>query len=492
MATSIRKNLGLQTVYQILITSLPLITAPYLSRVLGASSLGIYSFTSSVVQYFTLFAMLGTVNYGTRAIALVKSNKGERSKSFWSILALQVFATSICAISYTVYMIVFCKENQNIAWIQGIAVISCLFDITWLYFGIEEFKVTVIRSMVIKILTVLSILSLVKKPEDLLLYTLSMAIGTLANQVVLWRNVLRYVSFVKITVKDVLKHIKPNLILFIPLLAMSVYHIMDKTMLGALSSYEQSGYYYNADKLINIPLCIINGVGTVMLPRMTALFNSGKRKEGNPLFLVSLEGVALVSIAMACGIAAISREFVPFFFGYGYDACIALTIVLSPVLVIKGLTNTVRTQYLIPLNKEKYYTNSVLSGAVTNLVFNLLLIPKFGAMGAVLGTLLAELVSCLVQFLVIVKDFKLGTCLRNCGLYFIAGIIMFFTVRTVSMIHVTLLLKLAIEIIVGALIFIIFSGLIIYKTKSQIYQELFAGIIRRIPFIRRFTDKGLR
>ena len=160
--------------------------------------------------------------------------------------------------------------------------------------------------------------------------------------------------------------------------------------------------------------------------------------------------------------------------------------------MIKGLTNTVRTQYLIPLNKEKYYTNSVLSGAVTNLVFNLLLIPKFGAMGAVLGTLLAELVSCLVQFLVIVKDFKLGTCLRNCGLYFIAGIIMFFTVRTVSMIHVTLLLKLAIEIIVGALIFIIFSGLIIYKTKSQIYQELFAGIIRRIPFIRRFTDKGLR
>ena len=434
--------------------------------------------------------MLGTVNYGTRAIALVKGNKEERSKNFWSILVLQVFATSLCAIAYIVYMTVFCKDNQNIAWLQGIAVICCFFDINWLFFGVENFKITVTRSIVIKVATVFAILVFVNKPEDLWLYTLIMSLGTFINQVVLWFYVPRYISFVKIALKDILKHLKPNIALFIPLLAMSVYHIMDKTMLGALSSYEQSGYYYNADKLINIPLCIINGIGTVMLPRMTSLYNSDKRDKANSLFLVSLEGVALVSIAMACGIAAISGEFVPFFFGKGYDACILLTVVLSPVLVIKGITNTIRTQYLVPLSKEKYYINSVLSGAVTNLFFNLLLIPKLGAMGAVLGTLLAELVSCLVQFFVIVKDFNLGICLRNCGLYLLTGIIMFFAVRAVSMIHVTLLLKLAIEIIVGALIFVILSGLIIYKTKSQIYQEIFAGIIRRIPFLRHFTDKG--
>ena len=153
------------------------------------------------------------------------------------------------------------------------------------------------------------------------------------------------------------------------------------------------------------------------------------------------------------------------------------------------MTNTMRTQDLGRLNKEKYYINSVLSGAATNLFFNLLLIPKLGAMGAVIGTLLAELVSCLVQFFVIVKDFKLGTCLRNCSLYFLAGIIMFFAVRTVSTIHVTLLLKLVIEVVVGAIIFVILSGLIIYKSKSRIYQELFAGIFRRIPFLGRLLIK---
>lgn len=492
MATSIKKNLGLQTIYQLLDTSLPLITAPFLSRVLGATSLGVYSFTSSVVMYFTLFAMLGTVNYGTRAIATAKDSAKERSKIFWSIFGLQFFVTAVCTIAYIMYMMLFCKENQIVAWIQGIAVLSCFFNINWLFFGVEEFKVTVTKSMIIKVTTVLSILLLVKKPEDLWLYALIMSTGTLANQVVLWFYIPRYISFVRITIKDVLKHIKPNIVLFIPLLAMSVYHIMDKTMLGALSSYEQSGYYYNADKLINIPLSIINGVGTVMLPRMTALYSSNKRDKADSLFLVSLEGVALTSIAMSCGIAAISSEFVPFFFGKGYDACILLTVVLSPVLVIKGITNTIRTQYLVPLKKEKYYINSVLSGAFTNLFFNLILIPKLGAMGAVLGTLLAELVSCLVQFFVIVKDFNLGIFLRNCGLYFLAGIIMFFAVRAVSMIHVTLLLKLAIEIIVGALIFVILSGLIIYKTKSQIYQEIFAGIIRRIPFLGCFINKGLR
>lgn len=486
MATSIKKNLGLQTAYQLLNTGLPLITAPYLSRALGAASLGVYSFTSSVVLYFTLFAMLGTVNYGTRTIAASEDNTEERSKYFWSIFGLQFLVTAICTIAYTIYMLVFCKDNHVIAWIQGIAIICCFFDISWLFFGVENFKVTVTRSIIIKVVTVFAILVLVKKPEDLWLYALIMSIGTLANQVVLWFYIPRYISLVRISIKDVLKHVKPNIVLFIPLLAMSVYHIMDKTMLGALSSYEQSGYYYNADKLINIPLCIINGIGTVMLPRMTALYNSNNRDKADSLFLISLEGVALTGIAMSCGIAAISREFVPFFFGKGYDDCILLTIVLSPVLVIKGITNTVRTQYLVPLNKEKYYINSVLSGAVTNLFFNLILIPKLGAMGAVLGTLLAELLSCLVQFIVIVKDFKLGICLRNCSLYFLAGIIMFFTVRAVSMIHVTLPFKLTIEIISGALIFIILSGFIIYKTKSQIYQEIFAGIFRRIPFLRRF------
>lgn len=279
MASSIKKNLGLQTAFQILNTCLPLITAPYLSRTLGATSLGVYSFTSSIVSYFSLFAMLGTVNYGTRTIAAVKENKEERSKCFWSIFLFQVIVTFMCLMTYIVYMFWLCKDNYIIAWIQGITIVCCCFDINWLFFGIENFKITVTRSMIIKVVTVLLILFTVKSTEDLWLYTFIMAMGTLVSQLILWVYVPRYISFCKISLKDIQRHIKPNLVLFIPLLAMSVYHIMDKTMLGLLSSYEQNGFYYNADKLINIPLCIINGVGTVMLPRMTALYHSEKKRK---------------------------------------------------------------------------------------------------------------------------------------------------------------------------------------------------------------------
>lgn len=480
MASSIKKNLGMQTAFQILNTCLPLITAPYLSRTLGATALGVYSFTSSIVSYFILFAMLGTVNYGTRTIAAAKENKEERSKCFWGIFLFQVIVTVICLLAYIVYMFLICKDNFIIAWIQGITIVCCCFDINWLFFGVENFKITVTRSMIIKIVTVVLILLTVKTTEDLWLYTLIMAMGTLVSQIVLWIYVPQYISFSKISIKDIQKHIKPNIILFIPLLAMSVYHIMDKTMLGILSSYEQNGFYYNADKLINIPLCIINGIGTVMLPRMTALYNSDQNKEANELLIISLEGVGLVSIAMACGIAAISNEFVPFFFGSGYEPCILLTVVLSPVLIIKGFTNTLRTQYLVPLKMEKYYISSVLSGAITNLGCNLLLIPRLGALGAVLGTLVAEFVACVIQFVIIRKNFDFKSCLKSCFVYLCAGLLMVVLVRAVSHISVNIILKILIEIVIGGIIFILVAGIFVYKSRRKVFEEIFSGILRKI------------
>lgn len=289
MANSIKKNLGFQTIYQILNTCLPLITGPYLARVLGATQLGVFSYTSSVVSYFTLIAILGTVNYGTRSIASVKDDVMLRSKKFCEIYSLQLGTSIIAIILYVIYVAGFDHENTIISVIQIIAIISCACDISWLFFGLESFKTTLTINLIFRIATVLAILVLVKSPKDLWIYALLMLGGTLLAQLFLWIYVPRYIRFLKISCKDIICHLKPNLLLFIPLLAMSVYHTMDKTMLGLLSTYEQTGYYYNSDKVINIPLCIINGVGTVMLPRMTSLYNLGRKEEGNKLFLISLE-----------------------------------------------------------------------------------------------------------------------------------------------------------------------------------------------------------
>ena len=479
--SSIKKNLSLQTAYQILATCLPLITAPYLARKLGTSQLGVFSFTSSIVAYFTLVAMLGTVNYGTRSIASVKDDKEKRSEVFSGIFLLQIFITVIAAIAYVIYLVFFCTENWTIALIQGIAILSCFFNITWLFFGVEDFQVTVTRSIVIKLLTVLLILLIVKREEDLWKYTLIMLGGTFLSDVVLFVYLPKYVSFKKVTWSQLKTHIKPNLILFIPLLAMSVYHTMDKTMLGAMSSYEQSGYYYNSDKVVQMPLLIINGIGTVMLPRMSALLAEKKQKEADRLFMTTLEGVAAVSIALLCGIAGVANEFVPFFFGKGYDPCILITIVFSPILLIKGFSVIARTQYLIPMKMEKEFTKSVIGGAFVNLIMNCILIPYYGALGAAIATVLAEVAACMLQFISLRgRGLGIGTLIKKTMIYTAMGLLMILIVRMVALIHVRNTVKLLVEVVAGVAFFT--TGCFVFwsKTKNQFYEILFKPVVNKI------------
>ena len=466
--SNIRKNLGYQSIYQILNVGLPLITAPFLARVLGAEPLGIMSYTGSIVNYFTLFAMMGLTNYGTRSIAVVKENKNERDAVFSQIYYLQLITTGIAFIAYSMYMFIFCKDNYLISWIQGIAVLACFIDINWFFFGIEEFEITVIRSIVIRVVSVALMLILVRGPSDLWLYAVLLIGSTFVSNAVLWFYAPKYINLKKPDIEEIKKHFGPNVKLFIPLLAMSVYHIMDKTMLGALSTYTQSGYYYNADKVINIPIGLLTGVGTVMLPRMSALAEDNKNTELNFMFNTSIRGIGLVSAAMSCGIAAIANEFTPFFFGPGYDDCIILIIILSPVLFVKGLSLISRNLYLIPYKMENKLTASVVAGAIVNLIVNALLIPWMGALGAVIGTLVAEIVSCLWQYASIVKE---AQCLKSLGsaiIYFALGIGMFFCVRIIAdRLSCGNIMRLFIEIVTGVITYCILCIALWIATKNE-------------------------
>ena len=478
--SSIKKNLGLQTAYQVLASCLPLITAPYLARKLGAEQLGIFSYTTSVVLYFTMFAMLGTVNYGTRCIASARNDRKMRDEVFSSIYSLQIIVTLLSIITYIIYLWMFCKENRLIAFLQGISLLSCLVNINWLFFGVENFKITVTRNTIVKILTVVLILLLVKSKSDLWKYTLIMLTGTFLSNLLLFIYLPRYASYRRVSLAQIWGHIKPNLVLFIPLLAMTVYHTMDKTMLGILSTYEQSGYYYNSDKIVQIPLLVINGIGTVMLPRMSSLLAEKKQREADKLFMITMEGVAAVSIAIACGITAVSNEFIPFFFGEGYEPCILLTIIFAPILLFKGLSAITRTQYLIPMKMEKEFTKSVFGGAIVNLVLNIVLIPYFGAMGAAIATVIAELMACFLQFLSLRgKRLGIGKVLRKIARYLCMGLLMIAVVRIIGLMNFNSVLKLVIEIIIGAFFY---GSICLYywaKTNNQFYEILCKPLLKQ-------------
>lgn len=478
--TNIKKNLGYQTLYQILNVGLPLITAPFLARVLGAEPLGVMSYTTSVVHYFTLFAMMGLANYGTRSVALVKKSKQKRSDVFSQIFYLQLLTTGIAFIAYILYMLCLCKDNIVISWIQSLAIIACFFDINWFFFGVEEFRIPVIRGMIIRVVSVALMLLLVKGPDDLWIYAVLLIGSPLISQIILWFYVPKFISLKKPDIEEIKKHFGPNVKLFIPLLAMSVYHIMDKTMLGALSTYTQSGYYYNADKVINIPIGLLTGVGTVMLPRMSALAGADMKTELNAMFNTTIRGIGLVSAAMCCGIAAIAKEFTPFFFGPGYDECITLIICLAPVLFIKGLSLISRNLFLIPNKMENKLSASVFAGAVLNIIVNALLIPSMGALGAVIGTLAAEIVSCIWQYASLSKEVKCINSLMSAIVYFALGVCMYFGVRFIAdHIIAVNIVKIFIEIITGVIIYSALCIALWTITRNKSAIEFFKSQLKR-------------
>ena len=476
---SLKFSLSYQTVYQVLNTIIPLITSPYLARVLGAEMQGVFSYTQSIVNLFVLFSMLGVVNYGTRTVASCLNNRELVSGIFWNIYIFQAALSLFCIALYSICIVSLFSSYKFVFLLQGIYLLGSLLDINWLFFGLEKFKTTVTRSIFVRLISVVLILTLVNSKSDLWIYTIIMAGSTFVSNGILWLiaykeidlNCLRYIKL-----DEIIKHIKPNIILFIPILGMSIYHIMDKTMLGVLSSYEEVGYYYNADKVINIPVGIISGIGTVMLPRMTSLLAEDKINESKKYLLLSLELTTAVSCALAFGIASISKEFTPFFFGNGFNSCVALMMVLSPVLIIKGFSSTARMQYLIPFHQEKIFIQSVFMGAFTNVIVNIVLIPKLGAMGAVIGTLVAEFISCFWQYFKIRKEDDVIKTLIKSAIYLLFGLIMFIIVRFASVLVNSNYESLLIEIGIGILVYSSLCFVFWKSTKNDILGILLKKI----------------
>lgn len=476
---NLSKNISYQSLYQILTIITPLITAPYLARVLGANQLGVFSYSSSVVAYFTMFAMLGTVNYGTKVIAECYRDRSKLSQVFMSVYVFQLLTCIITFICYIVFVTFMNINNKLIFYIQGLSIVACFFNVNWLLYGLEEFGIITTRNIVIKILEVSAILFLVKTDSDLVLYILIMTMGTCVSNAIAF-CILRKnnIKIEKVSWQNIKVHIIPNLKLFLPLLAISVYHIMDKTMLGMFSTYTECGYYYNSDKLINIPLCLITGMGIVMLPRVSKLISNGQKHEVTNLLNLTLELVILVGVAVSVGIASISKEFIPFFFGNGYDKCIILTYLFAPVLVIKGIVSTIRMQYLIPYGREKEFLYSVCVGAMANLFLNLILIPQYASLGAVIGTLGAEAIACFFQVYKLRTEIRITKILTSSIIYFVFGILLYVTVRSIALIDLQVIIKLLIQVIAGSLVYL---GLVLcfwYYNKRPYFNFLFSRYLK--------------
>lgn len=393
---NLKKNLFFSFSYEVLQYILPLITTPYLSRVLGAEGVGTYSFHYSIAYYFFMFAKLGLSNYGNRSIAEVSDSKEKVSSTFCSIYLMQLFSCIVMVLAYLCYCII--GKNTNVcACILLIYVCSSLLDINWLYFGLEKFQLTVTRNIVIKLLSVIAIFIFVKDKSDVAIYTFILSICPFLSNSILWLKIKKYISFKKVSFSEVVKHIKPNLLLFIPIIAINVYKMMDKTMLGLISDYDYVGYYDNSEKILNIPSSLISAIGSVMLPRITNLIANNESEKEQAYFDKTLIFTAFFSSLMCFGVMGVSKEFVLWYLGDDFLYCSRILMVIMPSSLFLALANVVRTQIIIPHKKDKIYVWSVCLGAAVNLVFNIMFISKYQAVGAGFATILAELTVFIIQ-----------------------------------------------------------------------------------------------
>lgn len=431
--TTIKKNFALSSAYQILILAVPFVTSPYISRVLGAEGIGIYSFTSSIVGYFVLFATLGTMSYGAREISRARDDHKLLSRFFWEIELLVVCTTTVCLILWGIWVLI-APEYNLIYLILSIQLFGVIADISWFFTGLEQFKYIVFRNSIVKIVGIILLFLFIRERDDLALYIFLMTIINVLGALSMWIYIPKMVDRIDWRTLNIKPHFKETLIYFIPAVATSVYTILNKVLLGFVGSdIRENGYYEQATKIISIGQTLtFVALNSVLGSRISYLFAEQKIEEIHLRIDKSLHYILLIGLGLSFGLIAISPKFVPWFFGAGFEPTILLIQLLSPIILIIGISNCLGSQYYTPAGLRKQSAQYIIVGAVVNLILNIILIPLYGAVGAVIGSLTAEL-TITILYLKNCSDFMtLRQILHNSWRKFIAAVIMFAAIYLVS------------------------------------------------------------
>jgi len=480
MKKSIAKNYIYNLIYQMLTILLPLVTTPYLSRVLGAENIGIYGYTISIVTYFILFGTLGVSMYGQREIAYKQSDKAARSKAFWEIIILRTITLSI---SILLFYLIYGRTGEYAVYyrILIIQLVANLFDISWLFQGIEKFDKTVVRNLIVKLLSLVLIFVVIKTPEDLWKYFAIYVGAELLGNMTLWLYLPKYLEKINVKTLEIKKHIKPVIALFVPQIAIQIYTVLDKTMIGKITGdMVEVGYYEQAQKIVKATLTVTTALQTVMNSRIANAYATKNEKEVKECLEKSFNFIWLITVPMVFGLIAVATKFVPWYYGEGFEGVTNILIVTAPILIAMGISGVTGTQYLVQIGKQKEFTISVICGAITNVIFNIILIHFFNGVGAAMASVIAEIVIALVQLKYFKDQFKITEILKLGTKCVISGIVMFIFVKLLTDILPISIINTIIEVIVGGIIYIIMLIILKYSFLTDIYNQIIGGIKNKL------------
>lgn len=434
MNNSLKKNYIYNLIYQIVAIFVPILITPYISKTIGASGIGYYSYSMSLCTYFILFAELSVEIYGQREIAFCKNDTHKRSIVFCELIAIRIITTLISTVCYCVFVGFQEGILKTLLLIQFIDLISVSIEINWLLRGVEDFKAILLRNLTVKFLYIVGILLFVKSSEDLLLYVfICTASLTLANMSS-WLSVKKYITKVKFSELNIKRHLFPLIQVFIPTIAMSLYHLIDKTMLGAiLHDSVESGNYEQGLKLITVATTVITSFGTVMAPRVSSLYAEKNTESIRENIKNAFDIVWLFALPIGCGLFFIAPLIVPWFFGDEFEIVEIILRILSLIIIPIGMKNVLGAQYLVATNKQNKYTLAIVSGLVVNTLLNAVLIPLLYSEGAAVASIVSEVFIVVFLFVIVRKEITIvdafsgflkkafSTLIMGLLIYFISG-----------------------------------------------------------------------
>lgn len=454
---NLAKNFFYQTIFQLTKILIPIITVPIVSKALGPQGIGMYNYSFSIAQYFVLLGGLGVSLYGNREIALKWHKKENISKTFWEIFIFKTVSTLIALFLY--FTLVLFLDNKEFFLVQSIIIVSVLFDISWFFMGIEDFKKTSMINLVVQIITFVCILLFVRTTNDAIVYTLIQAVGMFLSQVFVWLFLKEYIHLEKINLRKSMAHIKGSIEYFIPQVAIMFYTNINKTILGIFLGSAAVGYFSNSLQLNNVFITVITTIDIVLLPHMSGLFAKNNTSKIVDLMKNTLHLQLFFSIPIMFGILTVYDKLIPWFFGERFAFINTVVPFFSILIVVIPLGMSISRQYLMPVGKVREYNKSVLVGAAINILLNLLLLPTIGFFGVVIANIAAEIFVTLIRSRSFLKDTRFKFDIKKIIVFILSAVMMCVVTRYITKNMTATVITNLIQLVIAVPIYFLLTAL---------------------------------
>lgn len=377
----------------------PLITFPYVSRVLLPDGTGKVSFATSVITYFAMFAQLGIPTYGIRACAKVRDDRKKLSKTVQELFCINLLMTVVAYIAFGIALLTVprLQQDKTLFVIISLTMIFNAIGMEWLYKALEQYTYITVRSIVFKFVALIAMFVFVRQKADYVVYGAITILASSASNIFNFINIHKYVDMEVSEKLQIKKHLKPVLVFFAMSCATTIYTHLDTVMLGFMKTDTDVGYYNAAVKIKTILVTVVTSLGTVLLPRVSYYIEKGMMEEFWKTARKAMNFVVMFSVPLFIFFILFAREGVYFLSGNAFEGAVIPMQIIMPTLLFIGMTNIMGIQMLVPMGKEKFVLYSEIAGAIVDLVLNMILIPRYAAAGAAIGTMAAEIVVWIVQ-----------------------------------------------------------------------------------------------